>query len=302
MTKTLHLPGIGACLLDIGRLTGDRYHAWMATPDGSHRDAQQRLLALLPTQEELPRIPETTPRVSSSHDELNSILARRGLGPPFAPLARNQFGFLSFFDLTFRWIERGEKTEIKIGAAESGRRYDGFRLSGPGCGVRAIRDEAFMGNAAARIATESDDHVWIWPKPSFMPPPADDLEAAETAARVLRFGRQAGDGKPGDLTAPCVSFETHANLDWLRGFSNLKAEIQAATQQSRFSLNEFGGRAAVETCGVGRSLGGRSVPRENIEIAEPFFLAVERPGIARPIFSAYVDFEDWKNPGHLAAP
>jgi hypothetical protein len=37
-------------------------------------------------------------------------------------------------------------------------------------------------------------------------------------------------------------------------------------------------------------------PKPTLEINRPFYLWIMRPGMSIPLFAAYIDYEDWKQP------
>lgn len=71
--------------------------------------------------------------------------------------------------------------------------------------------------------------------------------------------------------------------------------IRQALQETRFQMNEKGARAqsavAIEIC-----VKCIQQPTPTFDITEPFYIWIERPGMSVPLFAAYVDQVDWKEP------
>lgn len=96
---------------------------------------------------------------------------------------------------------------------------------------------------------------------------------------------------------PMVDINQNVDIGWLCGLtdSSRSWSIVQALQQTRFQMNEKGAAAqsAVAIHATYRSL---SLPKPVFEIDGPFYLWIERPGMSMPLFTAYVDLDDCKEP------
>ena len=73
--------------------------------------------------------------------------------------------------------------------------------------------------------------------------------------------------------------------------------ISQALQQTKFKMNQFGARVkSAVAIAVSRAM-SREV---GLDIDQPFYLWIERDGVTVPVMYAYLDQEDWKDPGNLS--
>ena len=89
------------------------------------------------------------------------------------------------------------------------------------------------------------------------------------------------------MQAPCSYF----NGEWF---------IIQAKMQCKLRINQFGARAqAAFVADMARGLVvKKSKPRFIID--RPFLMWISRLGVSRPLFTAYVDCDSWKDPGDLS--
>ncbi len=105
------------------------------------------------------------------------------------------------------------------------------------------------------------------------------------------------------LTLPMISLDQENDISWLCGMSTKSVSgedfsIAQALQQNKLKMNQFGVRAQsdvavaiMRTCFV--------TPLTELIVNSPFFMWLERPGMNRPLFAAYLDYDAWSNPGSL---
>jgi hypothetical protein len=105
-----------------------------------------------------------------------------------------------------------------------------------------------------------------------------------------------------ELILPMISFEEIVDVSWLVGLNTtedlgLDYAVMQAVQKNRLKMNEFGVRAqsavgmAFMTCCI--------KPAVSLTVDSPFFMWLERPGLRKPLFVAWLDYDSWKDPGSL---
>lgn len=285
MAKTYTPIGLGACLLAGNEYTGTRYQDWRAA-----NETQRRALMLNPTDKEIGKVPELERWAKDSHVPLNKILAERRFALRFDPFAPGHFGVLSILKLRVDWLKEGTKERVRERFKQ--KDYPGFRLHGKGCGVSV----SGSGTPIARIATKSGDVVWIQMTDDA---PKDDIAAAEAAHKLLSEARRRRDFEEGDFTGPCVCFRESRDLSWLAGL-NVPGSIvlDSGYQETIFGMNRTGAVARVAT-GGGMIMACIQHERAHYRLDGPAIVAIERPGLRIPVFSAYITPADWKDPGNL---
>jgi hypothetical protein len=286
MAKTYNPLGMGGCLLAANDKSGTRYGDWRAS---ANRPNQRRALALNPTPEEIAKIPELERWASQDHRVLNRILEEHLFWSRFNPFKKGGFGALSILNVRLAWKEPGKEATVTDSATK--KKYAGFRLSGRGCGVTVVDGKS----PVARIETANGDVVLIQKADK---EPEDDIAAAEAAAKLARsVGKKVGD--KGALTTPLISFHEGRELEWFAGLAVPgKVEMENGFQEIRFGMNRLGARAQVATGGGFYATSVETAPVEFV-LDVPAIIAVVRPGVVGPIFSAYITPEDWKDPGDL---
>jgi hypothetical protein len=224
---------------------------------------------------------------------LNRILAAEGFSIRFDDFSDGEFGVASILDVAVAWLVEGEALP------EFGTGYwPGVRMKRFG-EVDGKEMQLFSGTFAAHhprpiatIETKSGDTVSM----TVAERPLEGIALIDAVdwLRVTKLPEQPF----GDLYFPMIDFEETKSLDWLAGLSTAGGaqEVAQALQQTKFKMNHTGARVKDAVALTMRSTGMGPPP---LMIDKPFLLWIERPGVGKPIFYAYLDTANWKDPGSL---
>ncbi len=233
--------------------------------------------------------------VDTIAENLNRILAEEGFSLRFDSFNPNEFGVLSILDVTVEWLVKAQPLPRFGREMVPGVSMDDFGDVGD---ERTALFKGFTSvlhpSPVACVQTKSGDLVYMtiagvaWSGFELIEK-IDAIRASEF--RPEEFSK---------LLFPMIDFEEKKSLDWL---VNLKTtghpwEVADAAQQTKFKMNHTGARVKDAVTITVRSLVARVGPPPLI-IDEPFFLWIERPGLGKPIFYAYLDQSVWKDPGSL---
>lgn len=320
-SQTFDLAGIVKAMVAATEFVGGDLESWQPALEPDTMIRQERLLGRLRAINfDLTRIPELRAWASMTPSEINEVLRREGfeIQVDWQPDGRT-FGVVSILDVAVQWLEEGDgDSEIRVYPRRpDGSRdyrapeiYPAFELA-----ARANRIEFLevpgSDQPLVRIPTRSGDVVCI----HVMPQPDLGLAGFRLYGTAARLSGQATPepdkyGKVKDVTIPKVKLRQEVDISWMQGltFSGRDSEgnpdlfgVEAAKQEVRFVMNEEGARAKTATALVARSLsvtvGGQI---EHIRVDNDFLFWIERPGVAVPVFVAYLAKEDaWKDPGSL---
>ena len=99
---------------------------------------------------------------------------------------------------------------------------------------------------------------------------------------------------------PMVTMNHRVDINWVTNLQfgtekHLFYRLAKAVQITRFTMNEKGARAE---SGVALDIWPKCAhePKPLYSINAPFYLWIERPGMTLPLFAAYIDPIDWKEP------
>lgn len=238
-------------------------------------------------------LPDIESIVSWSIDEINQFLKNHGFD---IQLEDNDdpstFGVASVLDVLVEWPEIGALREI---VTAKGDRYEGVRLLKHNVFVQKARCHE---HPIVQIRTKSGDVVNMTVSDGS---PGDGFALMRSIA-TLRAAMEPDYTRNSAVVFPMIDLNQQVSLDWLLGMVAVRADgsedhISQALQQNKLRMNEVGARAqSAATIAVTR---GISVPSPDVVIDRPFYFWIERQGLERPLFSAYITEADWKNPGSL---
>jgi hypothetical protein len=228
---------------------------------------------------------------SFSARELNRILEKEGFDIRLNEFRPEEFGVVSILDVMAEWLKEG----LEVAIVSLGKKYPGVRME------RDSKFEAYMSlsysHPIAALPAKSGDKVFM--------AVADDKAASFSLIEKIDSIRKnlVSGGYYDSLKFPMIDINQEVPLDWLLGLQTLQddgrqAEISQAFQQTKFKMNQYGARARSAV-----ALGAfKAVIRQEktLLIDKPFFLWIEREGMSIPVIYAYIDQEDWKNPGNLS--
>ena len=250
------------------------------------------LLAFLAARGELASFSERELRAWASREaaELNAILEREGFAIRVPELGRDDIGVLSILDVLVEWLRAGDRAEVNC----DGISYPAVRL-----GSFTVVMSPGHPHPIAALPTKSGDRV-------FMTIADRPLEGFDLLAAIeaLRSAPVPASGAFGSLVFPMVDLDQQVELEWIVGMrttteAGRPVVITHGAQQTKLRINVKGARvesAAVVAMRVARM---QPVPTVDLVIDRPFFCWIERDGVSTPILAAYIDQEDWKDPGDL---
>lgn len=198
-------------------------------------------------------------------------------------------------DLLVEWPQKGKCREV---VCEDKRRFPGVRLPEEMVTFFRLRPS---GDPLVCVRTKSAHLIYMTMYP---PAPTDYFSLFELARQLPREKRPTHDFN--GLIFPMVKIKQNFPLSWLIGMTaennGLPQEITKANQENRLRMNETGARVqskvVLETVYVGVRCERR---RPDLIINRPFLLWVEDPKAKLPIFVAYIQRQDWRNPGDITA-
>jgi hypothetical protein len=153
-------------------------------------------------------------------------------------------------------------------------------------------------NPVAVLKTNEGDFVYLTQAPQEL---RDFTLLASIAQNSIQDMQDITDQYDG-VIIPMVDLTDMPDMGWLRELSKQSSNdgqiyyLSQALQQTNFQMNENGAAAqsAVALAAVRRGLGPS---RDKCLIFDkPFCLWIRRPGMTVPLFAAYIDPRDWKQP------
>ncbi len=224
--------------------------------------------------------------------ELNRVLEGEGFDVRLDEFGPGEFGVVSILNVLSEWLEEGQRVVI----VSSGKKYPGVRMeSSSGFEVRVSAEYLYP---VTVLPTKSGDKAFMT---------IAESEAASfsllTKIDAIRRSLKPGSNYDYDcLKFPMVNINKEIVLGWLGGLWTIqddgrKAEISQVFQQTKFRMNQRGARTK---SAVALGAFTASARKEKVLLIDkPFFFWIEREGMSIPIIYAYIDQEDWKDPGIL---
>lgn len=270
-----------ACLKAADTILGED-RVWSAVND-AQRGFLDRYVRLVP---EIGKVPEILSNATYDPADHVKFLSDNGWEAQIPDCGPEEFLLAAVMSLAGLWQHEGERDWIeKHGGVNAAQLYAGVE-------VLARRG---TGERCARVTTRSGDVVWLE-----MTPKAPEGLALSIEAQ----SRFSGDFDPvTDLVGvkfPLIDFAAKVDNDWLVGLNTVTARrnfarILEAKAQFELKANHVGfrARAADEMRGVEECAWS---PPPTFTIDEPFIMAVTRPGLSLPLFTAHLSQDAWKDP------
>lgn len=232
--------------------------------------------------------------------ELNALLAEEGFSITLEPFKENEFGVVSILDVLVEWIAEGKISSLYSNNATypavSMERY--ADVSGTMIPTFGAYKSSQHPHPIAVVYTKNLDKV-------YMTIADQGLSQFELATRVNTIKGSMDTTHSlyyDELLFPMVDLDQEVSLAWLLNMETTsdegdRAYISQAAQQTKFKMNEKGARVK-SAVAIAVNLECAFVNRV-LTIDQPFFLWIERKGTDIPVLSAYINRENWKNPGNL---
>ncbi len=234
---------------------------------------------------------------SRSANEVMRWLAERSFNIQIEPFGPNEFGAASVLDVLLKWLEgTAERTET---FGHDRNRYPGVKMRGP----VQYYETRFPGGPNDGIIVQvptQDDRSKVF-LAMLDQEPQGEFGLIETARALSESRRQSGRWYD-SLIFPMIHLEEERELEWLIGLwthnalaGNQPTSVVRAVQMNRLRMNEEGVRAQSAATIVMRTL---SIPND-YRIDRPFLFWIERDGVTEPLYTAWLDYDSWKDPGGL---
>lgn len=239
---------------------------------------------------------------SMAAPDLNEILVREGFSirlPDFGP---DEFGVVSILDVMAEWLAMGRQLSLRVDK----QIYPAVHMM-----PTSLIDDVFVRlfdasvssahtHPLVRLNTKSGDSVFM----TIADHVYDDFGLMSRIDDIRKSSGVSVCISAPWLLFPMVDIDLETSLDWLVGMHTItahgdQAKIISAVQQTKFKMNHLGARVK-SAVGIGLATTSVHVDlTEPILIDEPFFLWIERPGLSFPLMYAYIDEQDWNDPGDI---
>lgn len=228
--------------------------------------------------------------VSRSEREIMAWLAKRGFEIQLNPCGPTGFIAASVLDVLLEWLEHSTTADTIIGANH--RRYEAVKMK-----LRAVR--FFSASTQLIVQVQTNDPSTQVYMTMLEHPPLDEFEIINLA-RQFNATKVPSQEQYSGVTFPMIHFEEKRNLDWLIGLythnqNGLIMSIDEAIQMNRLRMNHEGVRAQSAAVVTMRSFS----PQVPLLIDRPFLFWIQRDGVAEPLYTAWLGYDAWKNPGGL---
>ena len=221
-------------------------------------------------------------------DPVNSFLKRKNIGIQLNSISPTEIAVASVLDLLVEWMLEGHPSNILKEAVK----YPAVLLNQ---GVRVSQVKNFP-NPVAIINTRTEDMVLMT---ILTEQPASSFETFELACKLVKGQESAETAWNFEgVKFPMIDLDVQLNLEWLLGMRTDGWNVGQALQQTRLKMNEKGAhvREAVAIAAEASPPGEEPQP---LVIDKPFLLVFQRPSLKRPLFSAFLAEDCWRNPGNL---
>jgi len=216
--------------------------------------------------------------VSQSHKELNKIAKENGFTIQLLPFSKSEFGSLSILDVAVQWKTEGKETSINI----EDKAYKAAKLEKE----FQVFESSDYEHSIVQIKTKTNDVVNI----TIADEKLESFKLLEKVNNLKKFINQENLTKYASVIFPFVKLDQQVDISWLLGMKEKGYSISQALQQTKFNMDHKGARVesavaiAFEKC---------IRFEKKCVIDKPFYVWIERPGCSMPIFSGYIDMENW---------
>lgn len=239
---------------------------------------------------EIQNIDEIEAMASSLAEEINRFLKERGFSIKVDEIVEGAFGIVGILDLMVEWLSVGGVEDIKY----LDTLYSAVNLS-----TNVSYFSLPNGEIVVEVETKSNDSVYM----VMFKEPEDGLTAEDASCffmDILNDTDKILSPKYEGVIFPMVDLNIQPDVSWIHGLTNGEWFISEAKMQCKLRMNQFGARAqAAFVASMARCLVVEK-PKPRFIIDRPFLMWISRPGVSRPLFTAYVDCDSWKDPGDLS--
>ena len=221
-------------------------------------------------------------------DPVNAFLQRKNIDIQLDAISRREIAVASVLDLLIEWMLKGQSSTI----LKETKEYPAVSLNR---GVRVSTVDNFP-NPVATITSKTEDKVFMT---ILTEQPESAFEVFELACRLVENQKSAkAAGKFNGVKFPMIDLDAHPDIGWLIGMRAKEWSVGQALQQTKLKMNEKGARVK-EAVAITAKASLYVKEQQPLIIDKPFLLVFMRPSLKRPLFSAFLAEDCWKNPGSL---
>jgi hypothetical protein len=221
-------------------------------------------------------------------DPVNSFLKRKDIGIQLNSIGTTEIAVASVLDLLIEWMLEGQSSNILKEAEE----YSAVLLKQ---GVQVSLVKNFL-NPVAIINTRTEDKVLMT---ILTEQPTSSFEVFELACKLVKSQESVeAAGNFEGVKFPMIDLNVQINVEWLRGMMTDGWNVGQALQQTKLKMNEKGAHIR-EAFAIAAEASAPGEEPQPLVIDKPFLLVFQRPSLKRPLFSAFLTEDCWKNPSSL---
>jgi hypothetical protein len=229
--------------------------------------------------------------------EIEAWLKQHGFEIKIETLERNEFSVASVLDVLLKWPQDcAEKSELHVDET----RYTGVWIKR---GAKFLYTSAQDTPKKPIVKLPTDNKSINVFLTMLDEPPLGEFGLVTYARYLSSVNKQCLDlYDTVGVLFPMIQLEEHSRLDWIRKMwtfdsAGFPALIKQAVQINRLRMNEDGVRAQSAVQIRIPTIGGSS--RKPYIFNHPFLLWIEHDSSPEPLFSAWLNFDSWKNPHGL---
>ena len=235
---------------------------------------------------DIPNIKEIESIADTNVKNINDWLKERGFSIQLSPIGEGGFGVASLLDLLSQWATKGNKASV---ITEEEEYFPGVKMTNYGLGFHRVEGNP---NIIIEIETKASDRVYLMM--------ADDVPTGfAMVGHVESISKSMSEIEPEHegVIFPMVDLNEEGILEWLISLRIGGMVVAEALQQTKLKMNEEGFRVkSAVAMGILKAPPKRGQP---YMINRPFLMWVKRPGLAKPLFVAYLNKDVWKDPEGL---
>ncbi len=223
--------------------------------------------------------------------QVNSFLKENGCTIQLKEKPLSALAVASILDIALTWKVSGEKSTLTL-PGDSSQNYPAVHMQS-GFTIRKTPE----GKQILAVDAHNGDTVYM----TIAHGPLEGFKLSETVHSLSSNSYEDITTLFSGARFPMVDLHTSIKLDWLLGLPYGDQDvapyfvIRQALQETRFQMNEKGAHAQ-SAVAIEIKLRCIQQPKPTFEINEPFYLWIERPSMSMPLFAAYIDTTDWKEP------
>lgn len=202
----------------------------------------------------------------------------------------------SIYEQLIHWLVPGDKRPLM---GKNGQKYPNAVFMDDTRGMNFYRSPAISGTIA-ELKTKGPDMAYM--------AMLDVNNLPEGPFGLLLLAHQIQNSLEvqygfDELRFPMVHIDHQTDVSWLKDIWTIrdtgqKSYVKEAVQQTILKINEEGALAKSAT-GMTLLTEAMEEPPKPLIIDSPFLFWISRPGFPLPLFTAWVDYPEWKNPGNL---